>query len=172
LPGRQGSDPAGAGRGGQGPHGHAREDQVTCGSNSTQKGNMQLTIKDTGARSLRVLGVAGTIAAMLAASPAQADEVSELKAAVQALQKRIETLEAQAKSTEETNDRQTDQIAQARTNVPGWVPNFTLKGDLRYRNENIDQQYAVARNRDRIRVRAGFVAKVNDTVTSELQLAS
>jgi hypothetical protein len=56
--------------------------------------------------------------------------------------------------------------------VPAWVPNFSLKGDLRYRNENIDQEYAVARNRDRIRVRAGFVAKVNDTIKTELQLAS
>lgn len=127
---------------------------------------------DSGSRALRALGVAAAVAAVLAASPATADEVSELKAAVQALQKRLDTLEAQAKSNEETNDRQTDQIAQAKTSVPAWVPNFALKGDLRYRNENIDAEYAVGRNRDRIRVRAGFVAKVNDTITSELQLAS
>ncbi len=127
---------------------------------------------DSGSRALRALGVAAAVAAVLAASPATADEVSELKAAVQALQKRLDTLEAQAKSNEETNDRQTDQIAQAKTSVPAWVPNFALKGDLRYRNENIDAEYAVGRNRDRVRVRAGFVAKVNDTITSELQLAS
>jgi len=133
---------------------------------------MQSNMNDSGSRALRLLGVAAAVAAVLAVSPARADEVSELKAAVQALQKRLETLEAQAKATEETNDRQTDQIAQAKTSVPGWVPNFNFKGDLRYRNENIDQQYAVARNRDRIRVRAGFVAKVNDTISSELQLAS
>ncbi len=133
---------------------------------------MQHMNNNTGPRTLRALGVASAVAALLAMAPAQADEVSELKAAVQALQKRIDALESQAKAAEETNDRQTDQIAQARTNVPAWVPNFAFKGDLRYRNENIDQEYATGRNRDRIRVRAGFVAKVNDTVTTELQLAS
>jgi Putative porin len=133
---------------------------------------MQFIRNGSGSRVLRALGVGAAVAAVLAAAPARADEVSELKSAVQALQKRIDTLEAQAKSTEETNDRQTDQIAQAKSNVPGWVPNFTFKGDLRYRNENIDQEYAVVRNRDRIRVRAGFVAKVNDTISTELQLAS
>jgi Putative porin len=133
---------------------------------------MQFMKNDSGARAARALGVAATVMALLAAVPARADEVSELKSAVQALQKRIDTLEAQAKSVEETNDRQTDQIALAKSNVPAWVPNFTLKGDLRYRNENIDAEYAVARNRDRIRVRAGFVAKVNDTIKTELQLAS
>ncbi len=106
----------------------------------------------SGARALQVLGIGAAVAAVLASAPAQADEVSELKAAVQALQKRIETLESQAKAVDETNDRQTDQIAMARSNTPGWVSNFAWKGDLRYRNENIDQQYAVTRNRDRIRL--------------------
>jgi hypothetical protein len=106
------------------------------------------------------------------AVPAAADEVSELKAAVEALQKRIEQLETQAKTTEEANDRQTDMIAQTKAGIGSWVPNFTFRGDLRYRNENIDQEYAVERNRDRIRARAGFVAKVNDTIRSEFALAS
>jgi len=127
--------------------------------------------RQSGTKALQALSISALVAATIAA-PAQADEVSELKAAVQALQKRIETLETQAKAVDETNDRQTDQIAMARANVPSWVPNFTWKGDLRYRNENIDQQYAAERNRDRIRLRAGFVAKVNDTLKTELQLAS
>jgi hypothetical protein len=127
--------------------------------------------KDSGFRTLQALSISAVVAATLAV-PARADEVSELKAAVQALQKRIETLESQARTVDETNDKQTDQIAMVRSAVPGWVPNFTWKGDLRYRNENIDQQYAAQRNRDRIRVRAGFVAKVNNTIKTELQLAS
>jgi Putative porin len=133
---------------------------------------MQSIKKESGSRVARALGVGAAVAAVLAGTPARADEVSELKAAVQALQKRLETLESQAKATDETNDRQTDQIAQVKTTVPAWVPNFTFKGDLRYRNENIDQEFAVQRNRDRIRVRAGFVAKVNDTIKTEFQLAS
>jgi len=133
---------------------------------------MQSMTQDSGPRALRALGVSAAVALLLATSPARADEVSELKAAVQALQKRLETLESQAKTTEETNDRQTDQIAQAKTSVPGWVPNFNFKGDLRYRNETIDPAYSVNRSRDRFRVRAGFVAKVNETVNTELLLAS
>jgi Putative porin len=123
-------------------------------------------------RILQVVTVAASVAAVLAASPARADEVSELKAAVQALQKRLDSLEAQAKSVEETNDRQTDQIAIAKASVGSWVPNFTFKGDLRYRNENIEQQYSPKRNRDRIRARTGFVAKVNDTIRTEFGLAT
>jgi hypothetical protein len=123
-------------------------------------------------RLLQVTAVSAMVATLVAAQPARADEVSELKEAVQALQKRIEQLETQAKTVEETNDRQTDQIAQAKANVPAWVPNFTWKGDVRYRNETIDQQYVAERNRDRIRVRTGFLAKVNDTVRAEVQLST
>lgn len=102
---------------------------------------------------------------------AAADEVSELKAAVQALQQRIDQLESRAKEAEDTNDRQTDQLAKQRAGAT--LPSgFTWKGDLRYRNETIDQEYARNRNRDRIRVRTGFTAKVNDTITTELGLST
>jgi hypothetical protein len=110
-----------------------------------------------------VLALAGIPATTLAAAPA--DELRELKAAADALQKRIEQLE-------ETNDKQTDQIAMTRAAMGSWVQNFTWKGDFRYRNENIDQEFAPERNRDRIRVRAGFVAKVNDTTKVEVGLAT
>src|SRR4029077_18562689 len=56
--------------------------------------------------------------------------------------------------------------------VPGWVPNFTWKGDFRYRNETIEQDFVKDRNRDRIRVRAGFVAKVNDTIKTEVRIST
>jgi hypothetical protein len=113
-----------------------------------------------------VLVLAGALA------PAYADETSELKAAVQALQKRLDQLESKAKDAEDTNDRQTDQIAKVRSNVGSWVGNFTWKGDFRYRNETIDQEYVAQRNRDRIRLRTGFVAKVNDTVKTEVQIST
>lgn len=115
--------------------------------------------------------LASVAAPAFAAAPA-AGELAELKAAVTALQERIAQLEAQAKAAEETNDRQADQIAVVRSNVGGWVPNFTFKGDFRYRNETIDQQYVPERNRDRIRMRAGFVARANDTVRAEFGLAT
>jgi Putative porin len=101
-----------------------------------------------------------------------ADEVSELKAAVAALQKRLDELESRAQVVDETNDRQTDQIAMTRSNIGSWVPNFTFRGDFRYRNETTDQEYVGERNRDRIRVRTGFVAKVNDTIRTEFGLST
>jgi hypothetical protein len=108
----------------------------------------------------------------VAPAGAASDEIAALRAELSRLQERLAQLEAQAKAAEETNDRQTDQIAVVRSSVGSWVPNFTFKGDLRYRNETIDQQYIPERNRDRIRVRAGFVAKANDTVRVEFGLAS
>jgi hypothetical protein len=125
-------------------------------------------------RPSRPAGAVSALFALALAVPAGAatDELAELKAAVEALQARIAQLEAQAKAVEETNDRQADQIAVARSNVGSWVANFTFKGDFRYRNETIDQQYVPERNRDRLRMRAGFVARVNDTVRTEFGLAT
>jgi len=102
---------------------------------------------------------------------ASADEISELKAAVQALQQRIDQLESKSKEAEETNDRQTDLLAKSRSAAT--LPSaFTWKGDLRYRNETIEQEFARDRNRDRIRVRTGFTAKVNDSITTEVGIAT
>jgi hypothetical protein len=106
-----------------------------------------------------------------ASGTAAADEVSELKSAVQALQKRIDQLESKAKDAEDTNDKQTDLIAKARS-ASTLPSSFTWKGDFRYRNETIEQEYARDRTRDRIRVRTGFTAKVNDTIKTEVALAT
>jgi hypothetical protein len=125
---------------------------------------------------LTTLASATALASMLALAgvpaTAAADEVSELKAAVEALQKRIGQLESRAQSADDTNDKQTDQIAMSKAAMGTWVQNFTWKGDFRYRNETIDQEFAGKRNRDRVRVRTGFVAKVNDTVKVEVGLST
>lgn len=116
--------------------------------------------------------LASVLALTSGPAAAAADEISELKAALATLQQRLEQLESQSKTVEETNDKQTDQIAMVKANVGSWVPNFTFKGDLRYRNENIDQEYSAERNRDRIRMRTGFVAKVNDTIRTEVGIST
>ena len=116
--------------------------------------------------------VAVALALGSASTTAAADELSDLKASAQAMLKRIDQLESKAKSAEETNDKQTDQIAQAKAAMGTWVQNFTWKGDFRFRNENIDPEFQGARNRDRMRVRAGFVAKVNDTIKTEVELST
>lgn len=123
---------------------------------------------------LRNAAVAAAVSLTLVSLPrvAAAAEIDELRAAVVALQKRIEQLESRAQGAEETNAKQTEQIASASKASPAWVSNITWKGDLRYRYENTDQQYSAERNRQRIRARAGLVAKVNDTVRSEFALAT
>ncbi len=122
---------------------------------------------------------------------AVAAEVDALKAQLAALQERLAAIEAAqqaqaaqvAAATEAAQsqvsanaeqqdaiDRTTDSLAQTRANVGEWVGRFQWKGDLRYRNENIDQEFTrKERNRDRIRLRAGFFAKVNDTMRVEVQ---
>ena len=111
-------------------------------------------------------------AAGVPAVQAQSADLQALKAQLEALQKKVEELEAQQKNQEEVTDKALDQVAQQKANVGDWVGRFTWKGDVRYRNEDIKQEGSTERNRDRIRVRAGLVAKVNDTVAAEVQLSS
>jgi multidrug efflux pump subunit AcrA (membrane-fusion protein) len=100
-------------------------------------------------------------------------ELAELKAQLQALQAKVEEMEQAQKTQTEAQDRTTDMIAQQRANVGDWVSRFQWKGDLRYRNETIDQEFtAQKRNRDRIRLRAGFFARVNDTLRVEVQAST
>ena len=144
--------------------------------------------------SVLALGAATAVEAQQAAArPAavSAADVEALKAQLQALQSRLAELEAAQKAQDEqiaaaksaagaataataeqqdAIDRNTDSLAQTRASVGDWVGRWTWKGDLRYRNENIDQEFTLReRNRDRIRARVGFVAKVNDTMKVEVQ---
>lgn len=110
-----------------------------------------------------------------------AADVEALKAQLAAMQARLAELEAAQKAQAENVDRATteqqesidrtaDNLARTAANVGEWVGRWQWKGDFRYRNETIDHQYTVRnRNRDRIRVRAGFFARVNDTMRVEIQ---
>jgi hypothetical protein len=54
-----------------------------------------------------------------------------------------------------------------------WASKLTWKGDFRYRHENVDPEEAVTdQSRERIRARFGVTAKINDTVSATLQLAT
>ena len=78
-------------------------------------------------------------------------------------------------AVEETNDRQTDQIAQglASTSAMDWARNIKWKGDLRYRNESFDIEGTSSdRVRDRLRVRFGLEAKVSPTLLVGIEVAT
>src|SRR5688572_3365948 len=113
------------------------------------------------------LAVAGILA--LAAAPqtqAQGEDLASLQAQLEALKAKVDELQAQ-------QDRATDAAAQTKANTGEWVSRFTWKGDLRYRHENVDPEEAVTdQSRHRVRGRFGFTAKVNDTVTGTVQLAT
>ncbi len=55
---------------------------------------------------------------------------------------------------------------------PSWTDTVTLKGDLRYRVELIDEEGKEERYRHRIRARAGAEAKPGDDLTIGLQLST
>jgi len=137
-----------------------------------------------------------TLTLAAAATPSTAADLAELKAQLAALQARLAELEAAqqagAQKLQQTSD-QTESLALASTEqqeaidrgsdnlaralgesaASGWVARWQWRGDFRYRNETIDQQYTTAvRNRDRIRAGFGAMARVNDTMRVELQLAT
>jgi len=123
--------------------------------------------------SLLALGAAAPGAQAADAQSPTAADVQFLRTQLEALQAKVAELEKQQAAQQESVDRTTDVLAQTKSGVGEWVGRFTWKGDFRFRNENIDQQYnTFERNRDRIRLRTGFVAKVNDTIKAEVQLTT
>ena len=135
-----------------------------------------------------ILAVSLGLVAGSARAQVSTDELAALRAQLAALQERLAALEAaqqsQASELQEvttTNADQQESIDQGADNLAralgesassGWLARWQWRGDLRYRNENIDAEGAVARNRDRIRGRFGALARVNDTVRVEWQLST
>jgi hypothetical protein len=113
------------------------------------------------------------LAGLAPAARAQGSDLDQLKEQLAALQAKVAELEQQQKAQGEAQEHTTDVLAQTRSGVGEWVGRFQFKGDVRYRNETIDQEAAVSkRNRDRVRLRFGAVARVNDTVRAEVQLTT
>jgi hypothetical protein len=129
------------------------------------------------------------LAAPLAATAATDAELEELRRALEQVSQRLDALEqknavletrnseleANNKSLGETNDKQTDQLAQISSKAKSmdWASRLSWKGDLRYRHEYVDPFAAVNdQTRHRIRARLGVTAKVNDTIGATVQLAT
>ncbi len=87
----------------------------------------------------------------------------------------VAKLEARVAAVEESNDRQTDQLAQglASSTAMDWARNIKWKGDMGYRHEQFDiEGVSKDRVRHRIRARLGMDAKISSTLSAGFQIAS
>jgi hypothetical protein len=130
--------------------------------------------------------IAGCVALIIAgttAAPAMADTAADLAAA----QAQIDTLKQQLERLEATVDylkanalaeRKESAVTDADVSkLKDTAGKYTWSGDFRYRrelidvaNDNLSPDHT--RQRDRVRVRFGVLAKVNDQISARLQLAT
>ena len=129
-----------------------------------------------GAAALTV--VLGTPAlAQTAGSPA---DLAAAQAQIDTLKQQLERLEAtvdylKANATAERKDSASNAVEVATLKAAS--SKYTWSGDFRFRHEMVDTAADITsddhtRQRDRIRVRFGVLAKVNDTVNVKLQLST
>lgn len=119
------------------------------------------------------------LAALLSSSMSHAsiDEAAVLKLIdqVEALTERVDQLEVAAKvlRTENIELRNTASASTSLNNRLAWIEKIKLKGDFRYRYENIDDDKNLNdQNRSRLRARIEVQAEINDTWKVGLGLAS
>lgn len=150
-------------------------------------------------RSVIATAVAAVLAAPAIAQAVTDQEMNEVRAVVDALAKRIERLEAENADLKQKNDRLEATTEYLRDNASAtrktiaqevpklekvdaleksakaaeWASKVSWKGDLRYRHENVDAEESVAdQTRHRVRARFGLTAKVNDSISATVQLAT
>jgi hypothetical protein len=137
----------------------------------------------------KMLRIAVAACLIAAAGSARADEISDLKQQLAQMQARLDQLEktqmTQNQKLERTQATQAVQEQKIAAIKPGemtvpetlkWVENIKLYGDFRYRHENISSESSGiesdAVNRNRIRVRLGLTAKINEEVTFNMRIAT
>ncbi|MHC4721493.1 MAG: putative porin [Planctomycetota bacterium] len=112
--------------------------------------------------------------------------IERLEAAVRSLQAELNALKAErareAKRPVAVDQKRVDSMVSKAieskkgeiTGVPSWVSNITPFGDLRLRYEYMDDEADSkdARNRNRVRARFGFKAKINDEWDATVRLAT
>ncbi len=137
------------------------------------------------------------------AAQINAEEIAAIRTQMQALSDRLQKLEQtnqaletqnaelkksaddatkQVKQVQADTDATIDQLAKTRSALPEWVSRFSVKGDFRYRHEDINSgsdAEAIANNgqtfdreRERLRARLAITAKVNDTINVGLRLST
>jgi hypothetical protein len=107
-------------------------------------------------------------------------EWEQFKADFAEMSKRVSTLEAENQRLKESQgttvpieDLQRDVATlKSRSEAGSWTDNIALKGDFRYRYEDIDEDGKDSRDRNRIRARAALTAKTSATTKVGLGVAS
>lgn len=103
---------------------------------------------------------------------ASSESLSLLKTELMSLLARVEALEAENRALKKsaiTNDSSTDLVSREQEN---WTQTVKVKGDFRYRYENIDAERSDTRERNRIRARLAVTAKPADNIEVGIGLAS
>lgn len=138
-----------------------------------------------------LLAAAVAAAALSLGSAAQAasnDELAQIRSQLQNLMQRVDKLEAENNSLKTENDQlkaQTEQVSRQITQsadmqpaVPAvkaadWPNRIVLKGDVRYRHQQTDDDSVSAkRDEDLLRARLGVEAKVNDSIAAGIGVAT
>lgn len=97
------------------------------------------------------------------------DEISQLKQQLKILSQKVAQLEAQNSVKAEDNEVAKENIDEK---DESWSDRIKLSGDIRDRFEYIDERSKDVRTRNRIRLRLGATAKVNDDLKVGFRLAS
>jgi hypothetical protein len=129
------------------------------------------------------LAVAGAIAmgSNIAHATVSDAEFEQLKADFASLANRLNTLEQENSRLKELSEGTITELELARTEMGeikgaaksgSWTERIKLKGDFRYRYENIDVEQANSRERNRIRARAALVASLPQNTEVGLGVAS
>jgi cell division protein FtsB len=116
------------------------------------------------------------------------EEIRLLREQIQALSHRLDQLEQSNADLKQVNtdlaesntrlqaasDETAQTVAQVAEAVatPDWTDRTRIKGDFRYRYENIDEEGKDPRNRNRIRARVAIISDVTDTVEVGLGFAT
>jgi len=119
------------------------------------------------------LVISGPVTAPAALAAVTEEQVQQLLERIEAQDKRIAELEKAAQKPAAAPAGTAVAAAPSAPAPASWADKITIQGDLRYRYENIDAETSSSdRNRQRIRARAGIVAKPQDGLEVGVALAT
>jgi cell division protein FtsB len=101
-------------------------------------------------------------------------ENAALKSENDRLEATSEYLKDNATATRKQLAQDSPKVAEAEriTKAAEWASRISWKADMRYRYESVDPEAAVEQQRQRIRARLAMTAKINDTLTGTIGIAT